>query len=842
MRQFGIQYKGLNGSSLLAMAGAVALVLGTAACGGGGGGSDSTSTGTESGTAYAGGTLVGAEVCVDANNDLSCDSTDSSKKTTTGVDGSFTLKDKGNMLVTGGYDMDSLKEGKTLADWTALGTAGQTVANAPTYFNPYIGALQAPTGSSAVTPVTTMVTQLVASGVSQSTAETNIKNVLGITSASTKLTDLTSLTDQTAMAGIQAMGRMFRQATTAIAGAAGIDTSTTNLTTDSTTSARKDMRYLFKEVAKNAATTLNTDSGTAAKYDFSDSSKTTNLTSLVTGVIKNATTSASTATTFNNAANLLKINPDGIAALAEDSIVSAAQNVATAVKNVNWTAVPGGSLGFTNAVSALQNAGLVNLITGQERMDVVNTQMQDSTFKAMITKDNLQGTNTGSALDSTFRTKIKAVGTELAGVQTAIKSAEGNLTNAATNIMSSVSGAMLKVVNVATDSTNFKTVTGMPTTSNFDAYVSSQLNTFAGNAQKMIYGTGTVDASKKGDLIVAAAEGMGKKMNEAINTTGYFGSGVTFDTTKMQSTFTAFADKIVTNDVFKTAATTNGAALAGVIVNQVTQAGVSASNINSSLLTQLGTTTGQTINTTTVGNFAAIPGFKLANNEVTLNGTKATVSVSTPAMAGGVGNATYTGSFTPNTSVWGGVSSLSFAAISSGQEPLGPATSGTSTKQFSLGFKVVPESTTDKRRVFMNIDKVDLTLSGTATKTLAASIPAGAKLNYTIVNASGTPFNGVMTNVAANAITVNGDPTTGATITLSGSALITPIVSTLTSKDSSLTSFSMAAGSKYKVTTVMGGASTHLLDKDGKGFSAEPVTANGFNVFGDAIVGTVTAN
>ncbi|MBF0212590.1 MAG: hypothetical protein HQM00_03380 [Magnetococcales bacterium] len=86
MRQWALQSKNFKGSSLLAMAGAVALVVGTAACGGGG-----SSSSVDEGTTLSGlasdGLLSGATV-----NVYSRDSATVCTSTTTTTTGTYTLK------------------------------------------------------------------------------------------------------------------------------------------------------------------------------------------------------------------------------------------------------------------------------------------------------------------------------------------------------------------------------------------------------------------------------------------------------------------------------------------------------------------------------------------------------------------------------------------------------------------------------------------------------------------------------------------------------------------------------------------------------------------------------
>lgn len=102
MRQSGIQSKMMSGSSLLAIAGAMALVVGTAACGGGGG-SSADAGGVAVGGAAADGLLSGATVTAYDSNDVAC------KTATTAADGTYTITlpttcFPARLVVTGGTD------------------------------------------------------------------------------------------------------------------------------------------------------------------------------------------------------------------------------------------------------------------------------------------------------------------------------------------------------------------------------------------------------------------------------------------------------------------------------------------------------------------------------------------------------------------------------------------------------------------------------------------------------------------------------------------------------------------------------------------------------------------
>jgi hypothetical protein len=139
-----------------------ALVLGVVGCGSSDDTSSSVETKTVAGTAIDG-ILVGSTVCIDVNNNNSCDEGEDSA--ITDADGKFNMQSaqKGSLLLIGGVD-----------DGTGL---------------PFTGSLSAPSGSSVVTPLTSAVQSLVDSGVSPKEAEDRVKAGLGI-DPDVKLTEL----------------------------------------------------------------------------------------------------------------------------------------------------------------------------------------------------------------------------------------------------------------------------------------------------------------------------------------------------------------------------------------------------------------------------------------------------------------------------------------------------------------------------------------------------------------------------------------------------------------------------------------------------------------------------
>ncbi|MBF0436470.1 MAG: formylglycine-generating enzyme family protein [Magnetococcales bacterium] len=457
-----------SGKSLaraLSIAGGVALIMGSAGCGGGVSDSATTSTSTssESATAYAGGTLIGATVCIDNNDDLACDS---STTTTTAADGSFTLATTGIILVRGGYDMDSVISGKSISGWDG------TVKTASGFFNPFAGVIKAPSGSGAVTPMTSALQNMIVAGNTSTQAEANIKKLFGVTGSSVSLTGLSSLTDKTAMAGIESLGLMLRRITGVIAAAAGIDTSTTTLASltasnaDPSGTALDDMRKIYKGVVKAAATALSsrgasTSSGTG-DYNFS-SGTTANLTAFVSTVISSAVTGVAADISSSSKANLQALNPDGIAALAEDSIVQEAKDLASTVTAADFSSVTAGSTaGLNSVIGVLRGAGMGTLISSGDNAGTLAQllyQPSDNTIKALITSSNLKGANSSTALDSSYRTKVKAIGTALAA-----SAGKGGLNS--TTVASALSSAKQQAVTASADTSNFSPSSGSLTFTN----------------------------------------------------------------------------------------------------------------------------------------------------------------------------------------------------------------------------------------------------------------------------------------------------------------------------------------------------------------------------------------
>ncbi|MBF0137280.1 MAG: hypothetical protein H7833_17140 [Magnetococcus sp. DMHC-1] len=835
-----------KGSFFLSAAGVVTLALGVAACGGGN--NNTTTSGQEAGTVYAGGTLVGATVCIDNNADLVCDS--AATTTTTDSNGKFTLPAGGTILVRGGYDMDSLVAGKTMANWTA----DKVAANAKNYFNPYVGALSAPSGSNAVTPITTMVQTLVNDGKSVADAQSSIQKSMGIDSTVSLVgsSAANSLTNASAMVGIQALGRMFRQAATSIAAASGIDTTSTNV--DKLPDASKtDMAKIFMQVSKSAATSFSTNAAAASPtvYSFVGASdaKTTELGSLVANVIKTAITNVAKDATFTSATSLNQVNPAGIAALAGDTIVQGVQNVAKLVSTAGAGFTTGSTL--DDVVSKLQTQGMHLLIGAQERLDIVADQLRDPLFKAMITNDNLKN-GTSSTLDSTIEAKIKAIGTELAGVQTVLKDNSGKLedNNVTAGVMKAMTGALMQVATVAADP-NFNTAkidttkVEIPTAAN----ISKKMVQFVANAQKIFYGP-TVSADQTYTLTTVMMTGMQDKMKEvkadaAKNAASAFkldddiiagalsfvlgeiqshaGMKGVFDSTKLGN-MGALVQKGI-SDQFAGDATKLGALLAknpdvGKNIKGVTGKDVSASTIAE------GAAKAPEIIFTTPGK----SGFMLVNNAVTVNSVAATVT----------SNGSFTiSSFVPSTAVWGGVSTLSFVAKAQGA-PFG----GISAKVAKIGFSVTPvdangvASTKNKIRMSMLIDKVNLAITGGTL--LTANVPVGATLYYTFTNETGSQLTASLVNTKADIITISSDNvhSTGATFTLNGNSLISPIVSNVTAQSTYMKDFPMLSKGKFVVTTFIEGV--NLMDKDANFFDTGTLSVSGASLTGSKLTGTVT--
>ena len=147
-----------NALKSLSLSVSTVLLLSMAGCSGGGGSSASDITSAVS-NAFSGvgidGILVGSTVCVDANENATCDTDEPSA--VTDAQGKFEIPATtvtGPLLLVGGKDI-----GTGLA---------------------FTGTLSAPAGSTVVTPLTSAVQSLVKSGKSAAEAEANVKAALGV--------------------------------------------------------------------------------------------------------------------------------------------------------------------------------------------------------------------------------------------------------------------------------------------------------------------------------------------------------------------------------------------------------------------------------------------------------------------------------------------------------------------------------------------------------------------------------------------------------------------------------------------------------------------------------------
>ncbi|MBF0137279.1 MAG: hypothetical protein H7833_17135 [Magnetococcus sp. DMHC-1] len=833
-------------SHFLFAAGILALAVGMTACGMGEKKSTSSTAGQEAGTVYAGGTLVGATVCIDNNADLVCDS--AATTTTTDSNGKFTLPAGGTILVRGGYDTDSLVAGKTMANWTA----DKVAANAKIYFNPYVGALSAPSGSNAVTPITTMVQTLVNEGKSVTDAQSSIQKSMGIdaTVSLVGASAANSLTNASAMVGIQALGRMFRQAATSIAAASGIDTTSTNV--DKLPDASKaDLAKIFMQVSKSAATSFSANVAAASPtvYNFvgSTAANTTDLGTLVTNVIKTAVSNVTKDATFTSATSLNQVNPAGIAALAGDTIVQGVQNVAKLVSTAGAGFATSSTL--DDVVSRLQAQGMNLLIGAQERLDIVADRMRDPLFKAMITNDNLKN-GTATTLDSTIEAKIKAIGTELAGVQTVLKDNSGKLedNSVTAGVMKAMTGALMQVATVAADpafnSAKLAPSIEIPNATN----ISKKMVQFVADSQKIFYGA-TVSADQTYTLTTVMMAGMQDKMKE-----------VKADVAKNAAAAFKITDDIIANTlsfvlgeiqsntgmkgVFDSTKLGNmGALVQKGIVDQysgdTTKLGTLLAN-NPEIAKNIKNITGKDVSASSIVEGAAKApevvlissgknGFMLVNNTITINSVPATVA----------SNGSFTvSSFVPSTAVWGGVSTLSFVAKAQGA-PFG----GISSKVAKIGFSVTPvdangvASTKNKMRMSMLIDKVNFVITGGTL--LTADIPVGATLSYAFTNETGSQLTASLVNTKADIITISSDHigSTGATITLNGNSLINPIASNVTAQSAYMKDFPMLSKGRFVVTTFMEGV--NLMDKGANSFDTGTLLVNGVSLTGSKLTGTL---
>ena len=155
---------GATGGSLGWAAAAIGLGGVAAAAGGGGGGGSAAPAPTQSGSVIDG-YLVGATVFIDRDGDGQLDAGEPSTKTD--AQGNFTLPANvpGNLVAFGGTDKS-----------TKL---------------PFVGALRAPAGSTVVTPLTTLVSELVSDGQTAAQAQEAVLKALGLGELNDRI-DLTS--------------------------------------------------------------------------------------------------------------------------------------------------------------------------------------------------------------------------------------------------------------------------------------------------------------------------------------------------------------------------------------------------------------------------------------------------------------------------------------------------------------------------------------------------------------------------------------------------------------------------------------------------------------------------
>ncbi|MEO5371974.1 MAG: hypothetical protein H7833_18050 [Magnetococcus sp. DMHC-1] len=452
---------------------------------------------------------------------------------------------------------------------------------------------------------------------------------------------------------------------------------------------------------------------------------------------------------FTSATSLNLVNPAGITALAGDTIVRATQNVARLVSTAGTDFVTGSTL--DSIVVSLQDQDMHLLIGAQERMDVVADRLRDPLFRAIIIDDNFRS-GTARALNSTIEAKIRAVGAELAYVQTVLKDNRGKLEdkNVVTGVMKAVTGALMQVATVAEDSRFDKTKPDpakveIPTATN----ISKKMVQFVVNSQEIFYGP-TVSADQTYMLTTFMMTGMQDRMKEAMaDTTKNAASAFKITDDMIASVLSFILSEIQSNAWMKNVFDSTKLSNMSVLVQKgiLDQLAGDVARLNALLASNpdvaknIQSVTGKDVSSSTLVEGAAKApetistvsgksGFMLVNNAVTVNG------ITTPVTS----NGSFTiSSFVPSASVWGGVDTLSFVAKAEG-EPLG----GVSTRSVKLGFKVTPvdvngvASTTNKLRMSMLIDSVDLIIHGDSL--LTANVPADAKLSYTFKNETGSEF------------------------------------------------------------------------------------------------------
>nr|CAX83897.1 uncharacterized protein [uncultured bacterium] len=345
MNKQGVQSMNFKGSTLLAMAGALALVVGTAACGGGGGGSSSSTSGTISVSPIDGKLLGATVICNNMNGGSSSTSVQTSATTGTATFPS-SVTSCASLKVTGGTDASTNQ--------------------------PFTGTLKTPAVSSASssqsiypTPLSTLVTAAMAGGQTAAQAETEIKTLLGLpTTANLMTSNPYTSKDATTFKAMNVVAQLMKENTAVVTSSAG-----------ASASANDAVKQGVFELSANALyKSLSTNTDTKQKFQEVISSATADTTKVSTVMGEMA---KQTVTILASSTN-------------DSSSAAVVQAIKTADAGVNNTFV----VGNATATTTLQN----NLDTVAKSLasKVVNIADQVEANKAIITNATSESSVTTS--------------------------------------------------------------------------------------------------------------------------------------------------------------------------------------------------------------------------------------------------------------------------------------------------------------------------------------------------------------------------------------------------------------------------------------------------------------
>ena len=811
------EFKLKNAVMLAAVTTALAACLG----GGDSGGSaaPASTTTTETGTAVGGGALAYATVCVDTNNDGCATAT---QKTTTKSDGTYTLTGNGSAVtVVGGYNIDSLISTSTTTDLATALTAATSATEAAKYFSPFSGSMKAPSGSTTVTPLTTMAQSLVESGSATSfaAAETTLKTQLGI-DATVDLKSSTSLANKTVMTNLEGVGRILRQATAAMAASAKLDAVDINT---GTATQKGNYVAMYSNLVAGFAKEVGT-----TKLDLTDSTKSSTIQTSVESAIKTAYTSVQKSSLFKASSDLSTVDSGAIAAMAAPSIVDQAQTIATAMKAIPDTNFGTGKT-FASVQAAMKSEKIAEKLTNLDQASNVQFEvLKDSEMRKMMAPAVVAASTT--EMLTQFR---ETTGAKLKDVQNAA------LNNGFKSGVETIVSALTEALATATQVYNNVKAK--------DAAFAAKVTTFTPIADQTAATTFSTNVMSMASRVMSAA-----------NVTSDDAKGLVLSNV-VSATRNAFENTIllqptiiinVVNNAFAPTVnnTTNTVTIGGINVsttavnlmqtatqtamNTVITNGVAAGTLTGTALTtaQNTVTTANTTYTTVINNTTVLPPVTIASTSkvtpknVTVNGTKS-VTLSNSGQFDAI-------TLTESASYLGGLSTVSFT-LDQGTKPLGDNT----TKVVPVGLDIAPtSSTTDKRRLSLVVQGVVLSLDSNGK--LQATVPTTAKLSFSATDGSGKVINGVLSNAAADLVSVS-----NGTYTLNVGAVTNGIATALAKFGTSLAKVDTQKGS-YNITAVIGGLDlsdvTSSTNSTLVSYASGSVQAGAASAVGKAMKGVVT--